>query len=326
MEKQLVVGRTYAVTTSSTCNVTDANGTLITSASAGQQVVFVAPTTTVTFSDDSASVVAVFKLALAKTRLFEQLGGGGLPTGYLPALFLEFTGSQWVNSGFYADQNSAFSAVVSANNFNVSMLCGSRTAYGTADSFGFAVRDSTQAFLLFDGNTSSVANSELMPKILSRTEITLDSTGCRFDGVTFSSFSSFEEFATPVPLYVGTVKNVDGVDARGWKGKVYNFKLSRSGVLEQSFVPAISPDGLPCLFDNVKKLAVGNVGSGAFYVGMTTAQARKLGNLPANAPNKNLTISLPSAIVSGETVTDSEVAAALATARAKQWRITVQTY
>lgn len=70
MEKQLVVGRTYAVTTASECSVTDSNGLVLTTASAGEQKAFVATTTTITFSDDSASVVAVFNSAPA-------LGSGG---------------------------------------------------------------------------------------------------------------------------------------------------------------------------------------------------------------------------------------------------------
>lgn len=99
MQKKLTIGRTYAVTASTTCDVTDANGALITTAYPGQQIVFVAPTTTVSFTDDAASVVAVFNSALVKTRLFEQLGGGRLPTGYMPALFLESTGAQYINTG-----------------------------------------------------------------------------------------------------------------------------------------------------------------------------------------------------------------------------------
>lgn len=60
MTKVLVIGRTYAVTTAATCDVTDANGVLVTTAYAGQQALFVAPTTNITFSDADCSVVAVY--------------------------------------------------------------------------------------------------------------------------------------------------------------------------------------------------------------------------------------------------------------------------
>lgn len=70
MELNLVIGRSYVVSTATECTVTDALGRLLCSATAGQQQAFVANTSVVTVSDDAASVVAVIKGAPA-------LGGGG---------------------------------------------------------------------------------------------------------------------------------------------------------------------------------------------------------------------------------------------------------
>lgn len=74
MEKTLTVGKTYTVTTSSECSVTDSNGLVLCTATAGEQKAFVATTPTITFSDDSASVVAVFKSAPA----LGSSGGSGV--------------------------------------------------------------------------------------------------------------------------------------------------------------------------------------------------------------------------------------------------------
>lgn len=70
MELNLVIGRSYVVSTATECTVTDALGRLLCTATAGQQHAFVASTAVVTVSDDAASVVAVIKGAPA-------LGGGG---------------------------------------------------------------------------------------------------------------------------------------------------------------------------------------------------------------------------------------------------------
>lgn len=70
MQKTLTVGKTYTVTTASECAVTDSNGLVLCTASAGEQKAFVATTSTISFSDDSATVTAVFKGAPA-------LGGSG---------------------------------------------------------------------------------------------------------------------------------------------------------------------------------------------------------------------------------------------------------
>lgn len=66
------------------------------------------------------------------------------------------------------------------------------------------------------------------------------------------------------------------------------------------------------------------MGTGGFTVGLTREQALALSRLPVRT--YTLTISLPSSIVSGSTVTDSEVNAALTTARANGWTINVQKY
>ena len=70
MEKIVVPGKTYAVTSAADCTVTDANGLTLATASAGKQALFVATTDTVTLSDASAVLVATFNAAPA-------LGFGG---------------------------------------------------------------------------------------------------------------------------------------------------------------------------------------------------------------------------------------------------------
>lgn len=79
MEKTLVPGKTYTVTTASECSVTDSNGLVLCTASAGEQKAFVATTTTITFSDDSATVTAVFKGAPALGGSGGSGGGSGTP-------------------------------------------------------------------------------------------------------------------------------------------------------------------------------------------------------------------------------------------------------
>lgn len=74
MDKTLTIGRTYAVTTATECTVTDADGKLLCTAYAGHQNFFIATTTVITFSDDSATVTAVFNLALAGG----SVRGGGI--------------------------------------------------------------------------------------------------------------------------------------------------------------------------------------------------------------------------------------------------------
>lgn len=83
MEKLLVKGTWYTVTTGSTCDVVDAEGRPLGTAEAGKQLTFKASTERITFSDDAAEVQAEnFSVALVPG------GSGGLGGKELAALGL----------------------------------------------------------------------------------------------------------------------------------------------------------------------------------------------------------------------------------------------
>lgn len=331
MQKSLTIGRTYAVTTASTCEVTDANGTLITTASAGQQVVFVAPTTTVTFSDDSASVVAVFKLALAKLQAFGLFGGGksDLPSGYIPALFLESAGAQYINIDYSLHYDSfaeidVQQTLLPANSFKGGLLGGD-----TSKNY-FAVWNSVwkEGYPRFDynGNTLSqkfsiyVGDRAIFKKVAHQN---------------FINGENFGDNTIPTETPTWEVQNVALFSTSlstsyAFYGRIFSAKIGRADVIGRDFIPAIDKHGKPCMYDKVSKTSFVNAntteGAADFVVGMTVEQARKLGKLPEDATTKTLTVSLPASIVDGETVTDAEVQAALETAKGNGWSIIYQTY
>lgn len=346
MQKKLTIGRTYAVTTATTCDVTDANGTLITTATAGQQVVFVAPTTTITFSDDSAAVVAVFKLALAKTRLFEQLGEGKLPAGYLPALFLENTETSYIKTSLKQTQSSGCRIVCTAppSNKGTFLLLAGNEAFvplmyyrgnGT-EVIGYAANGSK--YPQKDGTTATSGWNALKNGYAPAENISVE-LNYRNSGkwiadnggeilerdVSFSTVS--------YKFYLFARNYLDSVPGEsyfyGWPAKIYTAIFTEGAEVTRNYIPSVDINGVPCMFDRVTWQAFYNVGTGAFIVGMTVAQARKLWQLPADAEKKTLTISLPtSAFVDLETgeIADAAVNAALVQAEANGWTITIQTY
>lgn len=79
MENTHTIGKTYTVTTASECTVTDSNGLVLCTATAGEQKAFVATTSTISFSDESATVTEVFKGALALGGSGGSGGGSGTP-------------------------------------------------------------------------------------------------------------------------------------------------------------------------------------------------------------------------------------------------------
>lgn len=340
MQKTLTIGRTYAVTTSTSCTVTDSNGTLLTTAYAGQQVVFVAPTSTVTFSDDSATVVAVFKLALAAGSLFRELGGGKLPDSFIPALFLENTGSQYIDTKLQTYSDSVISTTAqqvyasdtNTNSFswffgsvqNPGMNIGlSVIEYRYSGLFGYAVVGNR------GGNMSVLADVRYDVLNITNTEkqfIINGETVIPNFAATFAPVPD-SEITYPIFAYINNSASV-GIN-KGCRIFSFSDTTPSQGGKRLDLVAAIAPDGAPCMFNKVTNQPLVNAGDDSFIVGLTVEQAKHLWKLPANAEKKTLTISLPlSAFVDVETgeIADADVNFALSYAESKGWKITKQFY
>lgn len=82
MKVSVTPGKTYAVTTSEECTITSSDGTTIATCAAGEQMVFVAPCSTVEVSSDTAVVVESFRSAST---------GGNVSRGYVQDAIEEAT-------------------------------------------------------------------------------------------------------------------------------------------------------------------------------------------------------------------------------------------
>lgn len=82
MKVSVTPGKTYAVTTSEECTITSADGTTIATCVAGEQTVFVAPSSAVDVSSDTAVVVESFRSAST---------GGKVSRGYIQDAIEEAT-------------------------------------------------------------------------------------------------------------------------------------------------------------------------------------------------------------------------------------------
>ena len=308
MEITVEPSKTYAVTTSGSCTVTDADGLELCTASSGSQAFFVATTPTVTISDDGAKVSrANFKHALAALGL---LGGGAdkLPAGYMQLAFLESTGNQYINTGIVL--NSSSDCTVEA--YGEGYICGSM--YATNLRFMMAISRSQQDYRLFIGYKDSyeyLTNEQGVRRHRYR----LNEGDVYFDGSLKYSFPKGAAFDCTSPCYLFAYNRLTvGATDQLLKGRIYSFKLKGKA----DYIPALDPAGVPCMYDCVTSTALKNVGTGSFVAGFTLAQARKLSKLPAGT---TLTVSLPVGYDSDEGVVD-----ALAQARENGCVLTIRTY
>ena len=332
MEHTVTVMQWYVVTGTAGATVSTPEGVTLCTIPDGGQGTFFAITPIVVTSDDSVSVVkATFKYAPAKLKALGILGGGedALPNGYLRAAFVYADGNQFIDTGLRrVDESSCaeFSGEVISN------YPWSRRAFQTRGlAFSTESRTGPGAWWValpfgVDAAVSSMITRPVnMPNdhISPQYNVRIEYKRAIINGEVYTEVDMSAPSNSQTSDSDNTLKLFaysDGVNHQStwWVGTCRRFKAkAKNG--EVNFTPAIAPNGKPCMFDKVSKNPFYNSGTGEFVVGMTLAQARKLGKLPAGGGT--LTVSLPSNY--GE---DESFANAKAEAEAKGWEITIRIY
>lgn len=320
MEQQVTVMQWYVVTGTAGATVSTPEGVTLCTIPDGGQGSFFAITPIVVTSDASVSVVkATFKYAPAKLKALGLIGGGvsALPAGYLAAEFLESTGKEYIDTGY--KPNSEFGVYFDVQEVTTPAgsvwYCGAQVS-GVAlwldSQERFAIRNGAGghgAFWLEETKSeknrvqavANLYNDRLYGKVgEAKTYNAVPTQDLSFT-LFRSHYISAGRFDPTAPL------------------RMFAFKLTQAAELKLEFTPCLNAEGEPCMFDKVTKQVFKNKGTGAFIVGLTLAQARKLGKLPAGGGT--LTVSLPSNYTEDEGVLNAR-----AEAEAKGWQIIVQTY
>ena len=317
-------GKIYAVTCASGCTITDNKGRTLGECEAGKQTLVVATSDKLLTSAD-ALLTATFKYAPAKLKALGLLGGGAptLPAGYLAAEFLQSDYTYVPISGNVP--YIAFRMPIS-NNMYIRTKCTYLDSADNAAVFGEVATTNRVSLVLnwtwspraakFLYGTTSASNHFNLgaTPVATATTIEVNSNGFYVNGVKKVNRDKSVTALAEDDFYL--FKFAEGV---GGKTRIFTFASGAGETKYIDFVAAISPSGTPCMFDKVSKQAYTNAGVGAFIVGMTMEQARKLKDLPTQVGN--LTLCLPEGYDA-----DSAVVAALDTARSKGWTIGTRTY
>lgn len=288
----------------------------------GKQASFYATTPYVLASDDSVSVYkTTFNSAPAKLRLLGLLGGGAsapaslLPAGYIAAAFLESSGTQYILTDFVPTVDFGAKAIFSQADPNK----GTVSVGGVAQPYFVMPRYYQGSQIVggmgqtgpvyitnqpYDAGKHSSALNYKNSKRLEIDNIYRNITAGALSGEKKLSLFAFNDISSA--RLIGVVRIYEAL-----------FTLNENEV--GHYIPAVDAQGEPCMYDKASTQPYYNSGSGAFIVGMTLSQARKLATLPATGGK--LTISLPSGYDS-----DADVMSALETARSNGWTLTVQTY
>ena len=259
-----------------------------------------------------------------------------LPSGYLPCSFLYLEKSDF-NTGYMVKPSSGFlfDLYVGAAENRYRVIAGNaRLSNGGDITYPFATYNGKSAFALsstyyprrsggYATSQSQLTQAEAYLAVNTRVKGKLN---WKNDNLVFWDLGA-EIFRTELPVSVPRAHSQLSIgdsfaenNNNDFKGRLYRLAISEGSAIVRDFVPALTTDGAPVLFDMTRNSApLVNTGTTTPVPGFTLAQARQLGKLSENG--SEMTISLP---VGYEQ--DEAVQAALSAAAAKGWVLPVQTY
>jgi hypothetical protein len=277
MKTKVERGYYHNVRSDNGCTVTQIkpNGqTLVDEIPAGGTTAVFAFSSEFEVSDDTAVVQQVFKLApYQKLRLLGVVGGDKLPAGYTRLEYLESTGYQYMVTDFIPTNESGIYLDCQVIVNQDVIPCGCRNS-STEHTRFYAIRPPILAnsgkYLAGYGWGAWVTIDA--PEGYYRDKTYLNWRNNRLAQCKTSNHSLQNLSFTPIyPAYIFAA-NVKSVPSHLFIGKIWRVAFSQEENVVRDFIPALTTDGQPCMYDRVKKKALTNAGGGGFICGIETAQ------------------------------------------------------
>ena len=172
-----------------------------------------------------------------------------LPYGYQRCLFLEDTGTQFINTEYCATNNSGIWTVQQQigqkDGVNVGALEGSIYFY--------APRWSCVSYDCYVGysNTTNFNVKGASSNAITSVNWLNDKKGIITIGENdvYSLNLTESTFNMTVPL---TMFKRNGSTDRQWYGRIYRVKISEGDQIIRDFIPALDPDGKPCMYEMIE--------------------------------------------------------------------------
>ena len=183
-----------------------------------------------------------------------------LPSGYTPLEYIESTGSQYVDTGFKANNNTRLVMDVVSTNSEASAFFGGRDSGSVASFTVFQLSQKSVRTDFGSQNNLSVTVADTFSRI------TIDKNGASFAYGTVTTANKTATFQANCNLYLLCV-NTAGTISYPFKGKLYACQIYDNGTLVRDYVPCTNISGTVGLYDMANGVFYGNAGTGTFIAG-----------------------------------------------------------
>lgn len=195
--------------------------------------------------------------------------GGDLPDGFTELTYIESTGTQYINTGFKADENTRIvidSQLSASASGNWRALVGSRNNQKDSE-YSFWWAPQTNAIYYGFANAIYQPSTALLRErvIIDINKNVLKIIGSSTETVTAQNAA----ITSAYNVYLFSVISAGEVmgSTYGFIGKMYSCKIYDNGTLVRDYKPCINASGEYGLFDKVNYQFYGNAGTGSFTGG-----------------------------------------------------------
>lgn len=190
---------------------------------------------------------------------------GNLPSGYQQVEYIESTGTQYIDTGLKANQNTGFSiTVLTKNNL-------SSSDYGCL----FGARSSTNkneyqltTYVGSSGGTFRKYTTSYSASMAKNVKLTCSATRNKYTNRNGEAVSiNTTTYSTPVSVTVFALNNNGSIIQYG-KHQLFSLKFTDNGTIIRDYYPCYrKSDNEPGLYDIITDTFLTNTGTGTFGVG-----------------------------------------------------------
>lgn len=297
-EASVDIGKLYALRSQNGGEVTNENGETIVTLEANKQQHITAQESVWLVPDDCKVTKANFKYAPLGGG---QPSGGGAnenfpPSGAVKVDYLEATGTQYIKTGFYPNQDSGIRTVhqqvtegnyrvagagenVAGNTGNCLMTYSRNSAGGSAFGFYKWVNPSgvTIGWDEIQEGKTNFLNGKYSGTYLTGESFSIDAINKTVWDTPFSPNSE---------VYLFAICRDRAVLANySFRGKIYEAQLSQGEEIVREYMPYVSKEGVPFMFEKKLGRVLTNAGTGAFRIGI--GSLGQLTSVLNNLPDRN---------------------------------------
>lgn len=186
--------------------------------------------------------------------------GRELPSGYIECEYLEATGSQYLNTGYYPNQDTKVETTINVLSHNGSVINYLFGAYDSSRSFAIYYSYNQLDWGVMCGSVDSNTSVSYQSNVKQKLEF--DKDYLSIDGTNVYNVGSTTTFTSTRTMYLFWGNGTSRLKSIS---RIYDFKIYENGNIVMNLIPCLDTNGVPCMYDTISRTALYNQGTDQFF-------------------------------------------------------------